>query len=81
LVEIDGQTRSYPLVCITGFPDKCRKHRVIGKFPPSGKLDRYEASEPAKALRVKRSRFVDDTVDFYSFAREAKVDVFTGNKF
>jgi hypothetical protein len=58
------------------------KSLVIGKFPPpSGTLDRYEASEPAKALRVKRSRFMDDTVDFHFFAREAKVDVFAGNKF
>ena len=55
---------------------------VIGKFPPpSGTLDRYEASELAKELKVKRSRFVDGTVDFHFFAREAKVDVFAGNKF
>ena len=58
------------------------KSRVIGKFPPlSGTLDQYEASQPAKALRVKRSRFVDDAVDFHLFAREAKVALFAGNKF
>src|SRR6267154_1238544 len=29
---------------------------VIGKFPrPSGTLDRYEVSEPVKALRVKKA--------------------------
>jgi hypothetical protein len=41
-----------------------------------------EASEPAKAEEGgKRSRFVDGTVDFHFFAREAKVDVFAGDKF
>jgi hypothetical protein len=67
---------------VSSAPRKRWKSLVIGKFPPlSGTPDRYEASEPAKALRVKRSRFVDDTVDFHLFAREAKVDVFAGNKF
>jgi hypothetical protein len=41
-----------------------------------------EASEPVKAEEgLKRSRLVDGTVDFHFFAREAKVDVFAGDKF